>query len=260
MSALSYRCFACDKADALHVVLIHGWGLHGGVWDKVIEPLRTFAHVTVIDRAGYGNSPRMTKEQELAALLAIMPPEAVYVGWSLGFTLVAEVAARYPARVHGVVAVAANPCFVWRPEWVYGLAELQFRRVVGRTLSNPDAELVRFIGLQCHDSPSQREDMLFLKQQLAAKPMPYYRVLIEGLTVLSDDQRPTVEKITCPILWLLGERDSLVKLNHEVLAALNKKIIVSIVKDAAHVPFVSHAAVFITRLANFCRELQYDSF
>ncbi|HQV23939.1 MAG TPA: hypothetical protein PLJ88_12700, partial [Agitococcus sp.] len=74
MLGLNYRQFKCDNPAALHVVLIHGWGLHSGVFNKIIEPLRAFAHVTLIDRAGYAPSPMMTAAQETQAILNIAPP------------------------------------------------------------------------------------------------------------------------------------------------------------------------------------------
>ena len=184
MSTLSYRRFVSAQADALHFVLIHGWGLHSGVWDKVIQPLCEFANVTVIDRAGYGTSPMMTATQEREAILSIAPPCAIYIGWSLGATLVIDMANRYPERVMAVMAVAANPCFVQRQDWLCAMPLAVFNEFEQSVTNNPYLCLLRFIGLQCHGSATRRDDMRFLQEQLEKFPISHRDVLLNGLKEL----------------------------------------------------------------------------
>mgnify|MGYP000402649854 FL=1 len=104
MSSLHSRFYPASRPDAVHLVLVHGWGLAGGVWHALLPHLRAVAHLTVIDRAGYGGSADLSPEHELEALLAVVPARAIYVGWSLGFGLVAELALRHPQRVQALAA------------------------------------------------------------------------------------------------------------------------------------------------------------
>lgn len=36
------------------VVLVHGWGMHSGVWEDVVESLIDYYRVTVLDLPGHG--------------------------------------------------------------------------------------------------------------------------------------------------------------------------------------------------------------
>ena len=95
MSKLSVRHYPQKQ---LEIVLIHGWGLHSGIWQTLIEYLQAFANITVIDRAGYGQSPIMNHEDELSDILANCPPKAVYIGWSLGVSVILQLAT--PTELH----------------------------------------------------------------------------------------------------------------------------------------------------------------
>ncbi len=50
------------------LLLIHGWGMHGGVWDTVAEQLAENFTVHIVDLPGYGFSV----EQEAATLDAVV--------------------------------------------------------------------------------------------------------------------------------------------------------------------------------------------
>jgi pimeloyl-[acyl-carrier protein] methyl ester esterase len=261
MSALSYQRFMCEQADAIHLVLIHGWGLHSGVWDKVIEPLRAFAHVTVIDRAGYGTSPMMTLAKEQQAILTIAPPCAIYIGWSLGGAIVIDMAIQYPERVMAVVAVATNPCFLQRDDWHCAMSSADFGFFLDSVRASAYVALVRFMGLQCQGSATQREDMRFLQGQLEKCPIPHRDVLLNGLKELfAADIRIALQYLHCPILWMMGGKDSLAKVDVDALVALNPLIAVNTISEAAHVPFVSHPELFVSTIKRFLHGLQNDIF
>ncbi|MCB1657818.1 MAG: alpha/beta fold hydrolase [Pseudomonadales bacterium] len=261
MLGLNYRQFKCDNPAALHVVLIHGWGLHSGVFNKIIEPLRAFAHVTLIDRAGYAPSPMMTAAQETQAILNIAPPCAIYIGWSLGGMLVLDLASRYPHRVMAVMVVATNPCFVQRDDWLCAMPLATFKAFEQSVVDNMYVGLLRFIGLQCQGSATQRHDIRYLQEQLMARAMPNYHALLAGLSdLLQLDIRQTVQVLRCPMIWLRGAKDSLAKADIDALFALNPLIAVSTTSEAAHVPFVSHPTLFVNTVKRFIDELQHDQF
>lgn len=261
MSTLSYRRFVSAQTDALHFVLIHGWGLHSGVWDKVIQPLRAFANLTIIDRAGYGTSPIMTAMQEREAILSIAPPCAIYIGWSLGAALVIDIANRHPERVMAVMAVAANPCFVQRQDWLCAMPLAVFNEFEQSVINNPYLCLLRFIGLQCHGSTTRRDDMRFLQEQLEKFPISHRDVLLNGLKELfTADMRIALQHLRCPILWLVGGKDSLAKVDINALFGLNRLIAVNTISEAAHAPFVSHPEFFVAAVKRFLYELQNDCF
>ncbi len=67
------------------VVLLHGWGMHSGVWEDVVEGLLDHHRVTLLDLPGHGYSRASgsghTLDDLAAAVLAIAPPRAAWVGW-----------------------------------------------------------------------------------------------------------------------------------------------------------------------------------
>jgi pimeloyl-[acyl-carrier protein] methyl ester esterase len=69
------------------LVLIHGWGLHGGIWEPLLPLLAPHFRVTVVDLPGHGNSEWQDSEGLPAfadAVLASVPQQAAWLGWSLG--------------------------------------------------------------------------------------------------------------------------------------------------------------------------------
>jgi pimeloyl-[acyl-carrier protein] methyl ester esterase len=174
----------------LEIVLIHGWGLHSGVWQKLVNYLQEFASITVIDRAGYGNSPLMNAEEELAAILADCPPKAVYVGWSLGVSVILQLATQYPHRVQAMVALNATPCFVARNDWLHAMPIKTFQQFQQDTEENAYTALLRFMGLQTQGSSTQRQEMRLLQKILAEQAIPHHVQLLRGLADLAQDLSP----------------------------------------------------------------------
>lgn len=256
MASLHYRHYpAKDVTDAVNLVLVHGWGLSGAVWHSLLSHLKVFANVTVIHRSGYGGSDVMLPQQELDALLTIVPERAVYIGWSLGFAAVTELAIHYPQRVQALVAVAANPCFVERSDWPSAMPIAMFQQFRQQLLQDAEATLKRFIALQCHGSISQKQDIRHLNSLLAIESMPSLEVLLHGLQQLADqDLRPALAQLTCPVLWMLGQKDALVPF--AVGADLITPNLSAVTMPmAAHVPHLSHPEKTAGHIQSFVQAL-----
>jgi pimeloyl-ACP methyl ester carboxylesterase len=98
------------------VVLTHGWGDTGAVWDAQVAALRTRARVVTWDLPGHGRSDgpddpaAYTREIALAHLDELVGDEpAVLVGHSLGGQLSLAFAIRHPERVLGLALVGTGP-------------------------------------------------------------------------------------------------------------------------------------------------------
>ena len=98
------------------LVLLHGWGSNREVWRPLLVQLRPWANITLLDLPGCAPGMVAGVAPELAELLAgileCCPPQAVYVGWSLGGQLAVELAVSAPQRVTALVTVCSNPRFV----------------------------------------------------------------------------------------------------------------------------------------------------
>ena len=255
MSKLKVRHYSQKPLD---IVLIHGWGLHSGVWQKLMEYLQTFANITVIDRAGYGHSQIMSHEDELNEILANCPPRAVYIAWSLGVSVILQLATQHPQRVQAIVALAADPCFVARKDWPHAMPIETFQQFQQDTEENAYTALLRFMGLQTQGSNTQRQELRFLQQLLAQHPIPHHLQLLQGLADLAQDYRPLVEKIRCPMLWVYGTKDKLVNIDVDALLALNSQITFGSFADAAHVLLLSHPEPLSDMIIRFLRGNGYD--
>jgi len=245
MSSLCHQLYLSHNPHSVNLVLVHGWGMNSGVWQPLLPYLQDDFHVTVID--GF--------EEDITAYLAIAPEFAIWCGWSLGGLLVLDIGNQYPKRVQAVVTIACNPCFVQRDDWSCAMSLLDFQQFQQGLTDNLSATLKRFIALQCLGSSSQKQDARFLQQQLAAQPLPSLSTLQAGLAVLTQDYRPQFAQLTLPMLCLFGENDGLVPVAvSEALLALNTNLQLSIIADAAHVPFVSHPEKVAQQLGQFAQE------
>ena len=103
-----------------HLVLLHGWGLNAQVWDCITPQLASHFTLHLVDLPGYGRSGgfgAMSLEAMAQRVLEQAPPQAVWLGWSLGGLVASQVAIMRPERVQALVTVASSPCFAARDDW-----------------------------------------------------------------------------------------------------------------------------------------------
>ena len=80
-----------------HLVLLHGWGLNAQVWDCITPQLASHFTLHLVDLPGYGRSGgfgAMSLEAMAQRVLEQAPPQAVWLGWSLGGLVASQVAQR----------------------------------------------------------------------------------------------------------------------------------------------------------------------
>ena len=82
------------------LVLLHGWGMHGGIWDGVCAQLAQRFRLHAVDLPGYGASAHQEPYTLAALALAVaqvMPQRAHVGGWSLGGQVAMRLALDFPA-------------------------------------------------------------------------------------------------------------------------------------------------------------------
>ena len=239
-----------------NLVLLHGWGMHGGVWGDFARRLAESHRVHLIDLPGHGFSAvpaGITAEGLISALLGQAPPKAIWLGWSLGGTLAALLAAEYPERVRGLILLACNPCFVRRADWPWGMEEAVFDPFAAEIAKNPEAGLRRFSGLLCQGLDDPRLALKTLRERLETRPAPDPCALAFGLELLRRlDARPVLSRLNIPVLLLGGERDALVPYAAlEALAEMNRSLRLGQIAGASHLPFLSHEKATLAQLCPF---------
>ncbi|MGF1738011.1 pimeloyl-ACP methyl ester esterase BioH [Photobacterium satsumensis] len=243
------------RGQGSDLLLIHGWGMNGAVWQQVLPALAQHYRVHVVDLPGYGHSQHRSAADvdEIARMLLDQAPEqATWLGWSLGGLVATTAALQAPERVQQLVTVASSPCFAAEKTWRGIKPEVlaDFRRQLDLDFRTT---VERFMALQAMGSPSAKQDIRRLKEAVLSRPEPEPAALALGLDMLAQvDLRPELAAISQPWLRLYGRLDGLVPA--KVARDLDKLAPQSqqhVFAAASHAPFISHPDEFIDTLKAF---------
>ncbi len=241
------------------LVLVHGWGMHGGVWMDVAARLAQDFSVHSVDLPGHGASaplPEADLDALVRALSARFSEPVAVCGWSLGGQIALRWAAREPEQVRRLIMVASTPCFAEREDWSFGMASAVLAKFAVELEQSHVATLRRFIALQLRGSEKERELLALLREQLFSRGEPDMTSLRAGLAILRDvDQRGELPGIRQPTLVIAGERDKLTppEASHYLARTMPSARVVE-VAGAAHAPFLSHPEIFVEQLKSFLHE------
>ena len=233
------------RGEGRELVMLHGWGMNSSVWSDFAHELARICRVTLIDLPGHGHSP-FHGQQALTgwaeACLAVAPPRAVWLGWSLGSMVALQAAQIAPERVAGLMLVAGMPKFVQDEDWPHAMAPGTLDLFIQALGEDHSKALERFLALQMLGSDLMQETLRDLKRRLRERPDPHPQALETGLDLLkSADLRPTLGELACPTAWLYGDRDTLAPAQaSEQLQAWLPQVSTEIIHGAAHTPFLSH--------------------
>jgi pimeloyl-[acyl-carrier protein] methyl ester esterase len=231
--------------------------MHSGVWEDLVEELLDHYRVTILDLPGHGRSRGArfgpTLDDLTAAVAAVAPPRAAWVGWSLGGLVAQGLAITTPERVERLVLVGSTPCFTQRPDWPYGMAPAVLRGFAQALRQNHRATLQRFIALEVHGSTHAAAQLRQLKALLFQHGEPDETALENGLTILEHvDLRAGLTHIACPTLLLLGQRDLLAPAAAgETMRESLPDARLHVFPQAGHAPFLSHLSEFLIELRTF---------
>lgn len=235
------------------LVLLHGWGLHGGVWASLAARLSASFRLHLVDLPGHGHSrdvPFDNLDQVADTVADCMPEGAGLCGWSLGGLVALRIAARYPSRVAAIALVSTTPCFVRREGWPHAMARGTLETFAEGLRTDPARTIRSFVNLNALGGPHARDRMRDLAAMLAARGIPSAPSLAAGLAMLRDvDLRSDVAAIAIRATVIHGTRDALtpVGAGRWLAGELPFARFVEI-GDAAHLPFVSHAEVIAGEL------------
>lgn len=241
------------------LVLLHGWGLHGGLFGPVIEPLVKHFRLHLVDLPGHGRSPMLEGDYSLeriaGAVAEATPAGASWLGWSLGGRI-ALAAARDGAAIDRLILVGANPCFTRKPDWPHAMPEEELEQFAASLRDNYKATLQRFLAVQSRGSERAREELRNLRESLFAHGEPNPAALAGGLDILRNaDLRPALTDIRQPTLVLHGERDTLAPIAAaEYTAAQLPHGQLAAIEGAGHAPFISHPDAFVDAVETFLHD------
>lgn len=237
------------------VVLLHGWGMNGAVWEKTAQQLALRYTVHVVDLPGYGHSANLdaaSMDEIVELLIQYGPAQAVWVGWSLGGLIASQLAFAYPERVRKLITVASSPKFAADLPW-RGIKPQVLSAFTEQLTEDFDKTIERFMALQAMGSPTARQDVKALKQAVLSRPKPDASALQLGLGFLAQvDLRERLSTLSQPVLRLYGRLDGLVPV--KVAADMQKLLPNSdqhIFAQSSHAPFITEADEFNKQLVTF---------
>jgi len=270
------------------IVLVHGWAMHTGIWREFAKQLAQNYRVTCIDLPGHGRSEKIdpfTLERISDELVNIIPPSPPFskgggslpslgqdvsssppfekggaggicwLGWSLGATVVLDIADRYPERVSSLVLLAGNPSYTQTEQWP-GMDGGLLDDFAGHLKKNCQVTLLRFLSLQVNGMPDSKALLKALKTTVFECDAPDQATLQGGLNILKQaDLRPVLAKLTIPVSVILGGLDTLVPVAvGQKMQQLLPNLELNIIDRAGHVPFLSHSRETVAIIVRFMEE------
>lgn len=238
------------------LVMIHGWGMHSGMWMQATELLSQQFELHLIDLPGMGHSENIDVYQlhTVAEKIAEQIPANAYVlGWSLGGLIATKVALITP--INKLVLVGSTPCFVQRDGWSYGMPSQIFESFFAGAVQNYQGTMNKLLALIAMGSKNARATSKMLRDALALRPPPNHQGLLGALDILrTSDLRDALSDIDIPTLFIHGEHDKLVPVEAaEWMSQQFSQAKLHVIKGAAHEPFISHPQDFTQQVIEFLK-------
>ena len=249
-----------SRGQGPDLVLLHGWGMNGAVWQPLVERLASDFCVHLVDLPGFGHSEPLPAGAALSdwseAVLAVVPPQAAWLGWSLGGLIATQAALQAPSRVSKLLTLASSPCFVAKDNWP-GIKPEVLTTFAEQLSEDHEAVIKRFLALQAMGSEHAKTDVRQLRASLAAKPSPNAQALTAGLRLLAEvDLRTQLVQLQMPTLRVYGRLDGLVPhaaipLVEALLPTSNRQQYIE--PKASHAAFISHPDNTAAQISAFLR-------
>jgi len=238
------------------LVMIHGWGMHSGVWQPLVKRLSKNYTLYLVDLPGMGNS-RPVEPYHLYNLAdevaEVIPGVADLIGWSFGGLVAQSIALNRPDAIRRLILVGSTPCFVNKPDWPLGIEPDHWREFAQNVNADYKHAMLQFMTLQCMKANDARATIRELRASFDLKPTPTQTTLQRALHImLESDLRNEVHNIRRPTLLIHGDRDTLapVQAAHWMMKELPMGFL-RVMAGAAHAPFLSHSDQFIETLNQF---------
>ncbi len=241
--------FIKQQGQGKPLILLHGWGFNSEIWNDIAIELAHNWKVYQVDLPGHGKSPMVEYSLPILTeqLANNLPHDAVWIGWSLGGLLAMNMAIQH--QVRGLVLIATSPRFVTASDWPHAMTADVLQQFANQLETDTVGTLKRFLTLQIRGCDNARQQLRNLNSFLANPPS--IEALQSGLQLLQNtDLRSQLHQINCPAQLCLGKYDKIVPIemgNDWTLPTLRK----SIIKPAAHIPFLSHPEIFMAILQDF---------
>ena len=244
------------------LLMIHGWGVNSEIWTSLVDELKLFVTVYVVDLPGMGGSSSISPytldniSKEIKANVPIK--KCNILGWSLGGQVAMYLAIKMPEFVEKLILMSTTPCFVEKIDWPYGVNKQFFLNFEIEAKKNLNDTLMKFFLIQTRGINDSKKMMKFLKNEFIELRDENKSGMQSALNVLKEvDLRNDVQKIDKLTLIITGDKDRLtstkasVWLNETIKGSTLKEI-----KGANHIPFLSHKETMTESVKKFLQNDQ----
>lgn len=249
---------------AINLVLLHGWAMHSGIWEPVLNQLRAHCHIWCVDLPGHGLANGLPREHEWPAdnplalsekIASQVPDNSIWLGWSMGGLFALQAACEKYCRA--LVLVASNPSFIQREHWPNAMPETVFQSFADDLEASFERALRRFLALEVHGSEQAKQQLQTLIAIAFAHGTPSLEALRGGLRLLQQaDFSQQLAELELPTLIIGGRRDKLVPwAGLQQTAQTMPHATLQRIPGAGHAPFIGDPSMFSDTVVSFCNGL-----
>lgn len=251
-----------ESGEGTPLILLHGWGLHSGVWQSILPELDKLFHCYAVDMLGHGESQAINNESfglntmrsALHTLInSIESDNIILVGWSLGGLVAMDYLNHFPTKIKKLILITANACFCKQSDWSHGLDAAVLDDFAQQLEQDYKKTVDKFMALQMFGADDYKHALKVLKNSIASRPAPSMQALRSGLELLkTTDLREKLHALSQPTLMVSGEHDRLMPYQAaEAMQVLFSHAKSTMIKGAGHAPFISHPHEFMQAVKEF---------
>lgn len=251
------KIFVQSRGRGPNLVLLHGWGLHSGVWEPVARSLASRFRITYIDLPGHGRSgwdKSLSSIDEFAEVIAsAIPLRTHLLGWSLGGMIACAIAQRHPTRIGKMILTNTTPRFSQANDWPCAMASDDLADLADSLAKDYRATINRFLTLSVRGDERARNVLRDLRHEVFRHGEPDPHALKIGLDLLRDtDLRPRLGSIATDTLLISGAADKLTPpAASDWMAKTIQRARHICIEKASHAPFISHTEEFVHAINEF---------
>jgi len=254
-----------ESGSGTPLVLLHGWGLHSGVWQSSLPALEKKFHCHAVDMLGHGDSAlkqnqifNLANMNEALHLLIqkIDSDKIVLLGWSLGGLVAMDYVSKYPKDINKLILVTTNASFCKKNDWLHAMDESVLDGFAQQLEQDYKKTVGKFMALQMLGADDYKQSLKMLKKFMTSRSMPEIETLRQGLHILKTiDLRSKLKSIAQPVLMISAEYDRLMPYQAaDAMQLLFNNATNKVIKGAGHAPFISHLEEFVQAINKFTKE------
>jgi pimeloyl-ACP methyl ester carboxylesterase len=256
-----------DAGNGSPILFLHGWGCHGGFFDRQIKELSRGHRVLAPDLPGHGRTGATAKptiESAVDACITLIErrglEHVLVVGWSMGALIAWRMLQRPAAeRIGGLIVVDMTPKVLNTKEWRLGLRDGldqvrsdRFAAHLQHDWERLPTKIASSLFADGSDPPRRLLD--WTAAEIAhADPLPLVSM---WRSLAATDVRHLLPRISTPILLLRGGRSRLYGqdvADWQMEQLRNARLLT--LEGAGHAPHLEQPDAFSAAVKSFRRDL-----